>query len=86
MIDDRTSMFDEPVYKLLCSCKDILILWNIFCDIQCTVCADFMMNTRMEEVAVCRELSQGLSNDSTFLCRIITGDESWIYDCDPETK
>jgi hypothetical protein len=26
------------------------------------------------------------SDDETFLSRVITGDESWIYGCDPETK
>jgi hypothetical protein len=26
------------------------------------------------------------SDNATFLCRVITGDESWIYGYDPETK
>jgi hypothetical protein len=34
----------------------------------------------------CRELLQRAENDATFLPRIITGDESWVYGYDPETK
>jgi hypothetical protein len=32
------------------------------------------------------ELLQCAENDATFLPSIITGDESWVYGCDPETK
>jgi histone-lysine N-methyltransferase SETMAR len=34
----------------------------------------------------CRELLQRAENDATFLPSIITGDESWVYGYDPETK
>jgi histone-lysine N-methyltransferase SETMAR len=34
----------------------------------------------------CRELLQRAENVATFLPSIITGDESWIYGYDPETK
>jgi hypothetical protein len=34
----------------------------------------------------CRELLQRAENDATFLLSIITGDESWVYGYDPETK
>jgi hypothetical protein len=34
----------------------------------------------------CRELQQRAENDTTFLPSIITGDESWVYDYDHETK
>jgi len=34
---------------------------------------------------VCTELSQLASDDET-LCRVITGDKSWVYGYDPETK
>jgi hypothetical protein len=34
----------------------------------------------------CRELLQRAENDATFLPRIITGDESWVYGYNPETK
>jgi hypothetical protein len=37
-------------------------------------------------VNVCKELHQIAYNDVTFLYRVITGDESWIHDYDPEIK
>jgi len=37
-------------------------------------------------VNVCTELRQLASNDETFLSRVITGDKSWVYGYDPETK
>jgi hypothetical protein len=35
-------------------------------------------------VNVCFELWEKANEDPTFISRIITGDESWIYSCDPE--
>jgi hypothetical protein len=37
-------------------------------------------------VNICKKLRQIASYDATFLSRVITGDESWIYRSDPETK
>jgi hypothetical protein len=37
-------------------------------------------------VTACRELLQHAEKDATFLPNIITGDESWVYGYDPETK
>jgi hypothetical protein len=34
----------------------------------------------------CRRLLQLAENDATFLPSIITGDESWVYGYDPDTK
>jgi hypothetical protein len=41
---------------------------------------------KQRHVNVCKELCYITSNDATFLSRFITGDESWIYGYDPETK
>jgi histone-lysine N-methyltransferase SETMAR len=42
---------------------------------------------QMEHCATaCSELLQCAENDVTFLPSIITGDESWVYGYDPETK
>ena len=41
---------------------------------------------RQRRVDVCQELRELASNDRCFLSRIITGDESWCYGYDPETK
>jgi hypothetical protein len=41
---------------------------------------------REHRAIACRELLQRAENDATFLPSIITGDESWVYGYDPETK
>jgi len=41
---------------------------------------------KQQRVNVCIEFRQLASDDETFLSRIITGDESWVYSYDPETK
>ena len=41
---------------------------------------------KQQSVNVCTELRQLASDDETFLSRGITGDESWAYSYDPETK
>jgi hypothetical protein len=41
---------------------------------------------KRRHVNVCEELRQIATDDVTFLSRVITGDESWIYGYDPETK
>jgi len=41
---------------------------------------------KQQRVNVCIELRQLASDDETFLSRVITGDESWVYGYDPETK
>jgi len=37
-------------------------------------------------VAICQELHQRALDDPSFMLRVITGDESWVYGYDPETK
>ena len=37
-------------------------------------------------VQVCTELQEAFRHDPNFLSMVITGDESWVYDYDPETK
>jgi hypothetical protein len=39
-----------------------------------------------QRVNVCEELHQTASDNAAFFTRVITGDESWIYCYDPETK
>jgi hypothetical protein len=35
---------------------------------------------------VSMELKEQVRNDPDFLSKVVTGDESWIYGYDPETK
>jgi len=37
-------------------------------------------------VAICQELRQRALDDPSFMSMVITGDESWVYGYDPETK
>ncbi|VVC27926.1 Hypothetical protein CINCED_3A016694 [Cinara cedri] len=37
-------------------------------------------------IEVCLKLKNRISNDSSFISSIITGDETWVYGYDPETK
>jgi len=41
---------------------------------------------RKSRIAVCQDLKRELENDPDFLSRVITGDESWCYGYDPESK
>jgi hypothetical protein len=41
---------------------------------------------KQQRLDMCLELLQKANEDPTFISRIITGDESWIYGYDPETK
>jgi len=41
---------------------------------------------RDHRVQLCTELQKAVRHDPNFLSRVITGDESWLYDYDPETK
>jgi hypothetical protein len=41
---------------------------------------------KQQRAIVCKELLQIASDDVTFLSRVITNDEGWIYGYDTETK
>ena len=39
-----------------------------------------------DRVSICADLRQRAQNDLNFMSSVITGDESWVYGYDPETK
>jgi len=41
---------------------------------------------RQSRLTVCQELKNHLQNDPDYFSKVITGDESWCYGYDPETK
>jgi histone-lysine N-methyltransferase SETMAR len=43
-------------------------------------------NQKAHRVSVCSELKQQARDDANFISNIITGDETWVYGYDPETK
>jgi hypothetical protein len=50
-------------------------IWSRVSDLMRFLTAD----QKQQRVNVCEELHQNASDDATFLSRVITGDESWIY-------
>jgi hypothetical protein len=49
----------------------------------CLACSEEQKDNCMN---VCRDLKEELCNDPNFLTKTVTGDESWCYAYDPETK
>jgi hypothetical protein len=41
---------------------------------------------KAHRVSVCREFKQQARDDRNFISNITTGDETWVYGYDPETK
>ncbi|PNF20516.1 hypothetical protein B7P43_G06298 [Cryptotermes secundus] len=41
---------------------------------------------KQHRLEVCRELQQQLQEDPNFLSKVVTGDESWVYGYNPESK
>jgi hypothetical protein len=55
------------------------------------VAAKFVLRLLTEEqksnhMYVCCDLQEELKNYPQFLTKIVTGDDSWCYSCDPESK
>jgi histone-lysine N-methyltransferase SETMAR len=55
------------------------------------ICARFVPrqlcdDQKAHHVSVCRELKQQARGDPIFISNIITGDKTWVYGYDPETK
>jgi len=39
-----------------------------------------------DRVSICTAIRERAQNDPNFMSSVITGDESWVYGYDPETK
>ena len=81
--------------------KDIATIVNVSygteqtiltCDLNMNrVAAKFVLRASDPEeeehrVAICQELRQRALDDPSFMSRVITGNESWVYGHDPENK
>jgi len=81
--------------------KDIVAIVNVsYGTVQTILMCDFNMQhvaakfvprlltpeQKEHHVAICQELRQRALDDPSFMSRVITGDESWVYGYDPETK
>ena len=43
-------------------------------------------NQKKNRMLICQDMKQSLADDPDLLSKIITGDETWVYGYDPETK
>jgi hypothetical protein len=75
------------VYKISHSWLDVLIflcpfIWSRVSGKRLFLTAD----QKQQCVDLYEKLCQITSNDATFLSRVISGEDSWIYGYDPDTK
>ena len=68
-------------------------IWSIITENleMCKVCAKMVPkllseDQKQQRVTVCQDIIERLEDDPDLLRRVITGDESWIFKYDPETK
>ena len=68
-------------------------VWSIITENleMCSVCAKMVPkllseDQKQQRVTVCQDIIERLKDDPDLLGRVITGDESWIFEYDPETK
>ena len=88
MVDGRTSMFSEPACQVSHRWDEVDRFYTRLFGVMYVTRGDFYDGSEKgtASVNVCTELRQFASNDETFLSRVITGDESWVYGYDTETK
>jgi len=88
--EDRQYTIDEISEALgvsWSSCQQILTMdLNMRC-----VAAKFVPRLLKQEqkntrLTLCHDLKNQIESDPNFLSKVITGDESWCYGYDPETK
>jgi len=44
------------------------------------------IDQKQQRLDFCLDLKENASSDHSFLSNVITGDETWVYAYDPETK
>ena len=50
------------------------------------LCKHFSVEQKENRLEICQDLLGRLEIEPNFLHKVITGDESWVFDYDPETK
>jgi hypothetical protein len=58
-------------------------MWNIAAKSVTKLLSNYQ---KEHHVAICSQLKEKTENNPTFIFTIITADESWVYEYDPETK
>ena len=70
----------DTVWKII---TEDLGMWKV-----CTKMVPRLLNDDQKEhrVQVCQDIIERLQTEPDLFCRVITGDETWIFEYDPETK
>jgi hypothetical protein len=78
---------DDQLNLSFCTCQAILTQNRGMCCVLAKFVPRLLTQDQTEHRATaCRKLLQRAENDATFLPSITTGDDSWVYGYDPETK
>ena len=78
MIANELGMNSERVWRII---SDDLRMRKI-----CTKMVPRLLNERQKEWQVCQDILEQLETEPNLLKRVVTGDESWIFEYDPLTK
>jgi len=54
--------------------------------VQQLVPKNLSVEQKVNQLEICRDFLGRLEIEPNFLHKVITGDESWVFDYDPETK
>ena len=80
-------------YYNIMSLSVLVFIWQPFCAAHCYHALLIFLKINIwsddqnkHRVRVCEDMLEWIGADPDFLGRIITGDESWVFQYDPETK
>ena len=74
--------------NIICKLVYIILLEELHMHTVCTKIMPMLLSDDQKQhcVWVCEDMLEQIRADSDFLGCIITGDKSWVLQCDPETK
>jgi len=79
MIAEETGLDKSAVHRIPTSFAHVKNLCK-------TSAEKLVCGAKSEPVGICQDLLGRLEIEPHFLDKVITGDESWVFDYDPETK
>jgi len=80
MIAEETGLNENVVHRIL---TEHLHMRKICAKL---VPRNLSVEQKANRLEICQDLLERLKIESNFLHKVITGDESWVFDYDPETK
>ena len=76
MIAEKTGLDSNAVHRILTNHLHMR-----------KICAKLVsVEQKANRLEICQDLQGRLKIEPNFLDKVITGDESWVFDYDPETK